>query len=76
MQCVANIWILENIQIFIGEFEELNKMVSSDNLFFKEHPTVLHYKGNQESRDWIFETKDYYPSFFKFWNKCKKELKK
>ena len=50
-------------------------MVSSDNLFFKEHPTVLHYKGNQESRDWIFDTKDYYPSFFKFWNKCKKELK-
>lgn len=67
---------LENIQIFIGEFEELNKMVSSNNLFFKEHPTVLHYKGNQESRDWIFDTKDYYPSFFKFWNKCKKELKK
>ncbi|WP_344785850.1 hypothetical protein [Postechiella marina] len=33
-----------------------------------------HYKGTETPRDWMFNVKGYYPSFFSFWKKCKKEL--
>ena len=66
---------LKNIKLFVGEFQELAQIISFENLFYKEHPTNKHYKGNEENRDWICEQKGYYPSFFSFWKKCKKELK-
>jgi deoxyribodipyrimidine photo-lyase len=33
------------------------------------------YQGEEDQRDWMFEVKGYYSSFFSFWKKCKKELK-
>ena len=32
--------------------------------------------GKKESRDWLTNVKGNYTSFFKYWNKAKKELKK
>ncbi len=63
---------IEGIQIFIGEFSELKKYCSG--ILFKEHPTNSHYEGMEEDRDWMFSTKGYYSSFFKFWKECNKEL--
>ena len=40
----------------------------------KEHPLNSHYTGIKVSRDFIFDVKGYYPSFFSYWKKCKKEL--
>jgi deoxyribodipyrimidine photo-lyase len=65
---------LSNIQIYIGEFSELIKEYHFAVMYYKEHPLNLHYKGVEESRDWLFEVKGFYPSFFSFWKKCKKEL--
>ncbi|MBU2996798.1 deoxyribodipyrimidine photolyase [Cellulophaga baltica] len=66
---------IPNIQIYIGEF---NNLVSTYNLskeiIYKEHPLNKNYKGIQEPREWMFQVKGYYPSFFAFWKKCKKEL--
>ena len=66
---------IENIQLFVGEFDALNALIPSENLIYKEHPTNKHYSGKEESRTWMFAVKGYYPSFFGFWKKCKKELK-
>jgi deoxyribodipyrimidine photo-lyase len=65
---------IKGIQIFVGEFQELAAQVDSKNIRFKEHPTNHHYQGHEEPREWLSSVKGYYPSFFAFWKKCKKEL--
>ncbi len=65
---------IKNIQVYVGEFDELVKSHSLENIYYKEHPLNRHYKGKEESRDWMFTVEGYYPSFFAFWKKCKKEL--
>ena len=64
---------IPGIQIFVGEYNDLLSIASKD-LFFKEHPTAKHYVGFQDERDWMFSIKGYYPSFFSFWKRCKKEI--
>lgn len=66
---------IDGIQVFVGEFQDLLRVHDIGKLFFKEHPTNTHYQGIQEERDWMFTVKGYFPSFFAFWKKCKKELK-
>jgi deoxyribodipyrimidine photo-lyase len=65
---------ITGLKLFIGEFEELQAIVGKDQLVFKEHPTNGHYQDKMEPRDWMFTVKGYYPSFFSFWKKCKKEI--
>lgn len=67
---------INHIKWFVGEFNELKKITKKSHIYFKEHPLNNHYEGTMENRDWMFDVKGYYPSFFKFWNKCKKEIKK
>lgn len=72
---------IEGIQIFVGEFDELMALLHStfgegQEVKFKEHPTALHYKGLQESRDWLFpEVSGNFNSFFAYWKKCERYLK-
>ena len=64
------------IQVCVGEFDELNAEHNLSEIYFKEHPTNSHYRGNQEERDWMFpDIKGYFPSFFGYWKKCEKHLK-
>ena len=68
---------IEGIQVFSGEFEELLSRYGPDrheNIYYKEHPLNSNYQGIEEPRDWMFEVKGYYPSFFAFWKRCRKEL--
>ncbi len=68
---------IPNIQVYIGEFNELVKEYNLTNIHFKEHPTAKHYKGIEESRDWMFkDVVGYHPSFFSYWKKCERILKK
>ncbi|QWX84958.1 deoxyribodipyrimidine photolyase [Cellulophaga sp. HaHaR_3_176] len=67
---------IEHIQIYVGEFDDLVKEYSLQKINFKEHPLNKHYKGSVTERDWMFDVKGYYPSFFSYWKKCKKEIKK
>jgi deoxyribodipyrimidine photo-lyase len=63
-----------DLKIFVGEFHELEEIIDDNNIIYKEHPTSNHYKGTKESRDWIFDVRGYYSSFFAFWKKCKKQI--
>lgn len=65
---------IKNIQLFVGEFNELKDTYKLKDIYYKEHPLNNHYKGIEEQRDWMFSVKGYYPSFFAFWKKCKKEI--
>lgn len=65
---------IEGIQLFTGEFSELAQHLHPENIIYKEHPTNTHYQGQPEPREWLSSVTGYYPSFFAFWKKCKKEL--
>lgn len=65
---------IDQIQVYVGEYKELKEDYNLKRLYFKEHPLNRHYQGVAEERDWMFSVKGYYPSFFKFWKECKKEL--
>lgn len=65
---------ISGLQIYVGEFETLKKEYHLDTIYFKEHPLNRNYKGIEIPRDWLFDVTGYYPSFFGFWKKCKKQL--
>jgi len=65
---------IDNIQVYVGEFNELISDYKLTHIHYKEHPLNSHYKGQEDSRDWMFNVEGYYPSFFSFWKKCKKQL--
>jgi deoxyribodipyrimidine photo-lyase len=68
---------ITGIQIYVGEFASLKDNCEPANIYFKEHPTAVHYEGNEEERDWLFpEIKGYFPSFFRYWRQGKKLLKR
>lgn len=66
---------IEDLQIYVGEFEEFISSYNPSSIVYKEHPLNQHFIGQKESRDWMFSVKGYFPSFFGFWKRCKKELK-
>lgn len=68
---------IQRIQIFTGEFAQLKAQQNLSEIYFKEHPTVAHYEGVKEERDWMFpEIRGYFPSFFNHWKKCEKIIKR
>jgi deoxyribodipyrimidine photo-lyase len=66
---------INGIQLYVGEFKELKKVTKESRIYYKEHPLNHCYEGTEEDRDWIFPVTGYFPSFFKYWNKCKKHIK-
>ncbi|MEQ3656330.1 MAG: FAD-binding domain-containing protein [Dokdonia sp.] len=67
---------IPDIQVYVGEFDTLKGAYDLNQLYYKEHPTNQHFQGIQEERDWMFSVRGYFPSFFSYWKKCKKEFKK
>ncbi len=66
---------IDDIIVFSGEFNQLQKHIPESKIIYKQHPTVKHYSGTEESRDWLSDVEGVYPTFFKFWNKAEKQLK-
>jgi deoxyribodipyrimidine photo-lyase len=65
------------IKVYVGEFSELVSENQLTQIYFKEHPTNRHYKGIEENREWMFkDVTGYHPSFFSYWKKCERILKK
>lgn len=68
---------IEDIQLYVGSFEDLQSEYHLTNIVFKEHPFNAHYRGTMKARDWIVEElTGYYPSFFAYWKQIEKHLKK
>ncbi len=65
---------IDGVQIYVAEFDSVLQLCHQDKIYFKEHPLFNHYKGNKVSRDWMTDVTGYYPSFFKFWDRVKKQL--
>lgn len=68
---------ITGIQVFVGEITEIITLYNEKNyklnelIISKEHPAFEYYPGIKDHRDWMFPSvTGYYPSFFKFWEKC------
>jgi len=66
---------IPNLILYVGEYENLLSQVDATQVVYKEHPLNQHYRGTEEARDWMCSVQGYFPSFFGFWKKCKKELR-
>lgn len=63
---------MSNLQVFVGEFAELEKLCVQKSIQYKEHPSNVHFKGTEHAREWLFpEVTDYFSSFSKFWKICR-----
>jgi len=68
---------IEGIQVFVGAFEELVQQHHLDQIYYKEHPLNIGYTGIEEQRAWMApQVNAYFPSFFGYWKKVEKLLKK
>ena len=67
---------IKDIKIFVGSFNELQVQLKDAEIVFKEHPLNTNYQGIQEDREWMSSVVGYFPGFFKFLNKAKKQLVK
>lgn len=65
---------IPDLKVFVGEFMELQKHLNTQKIIYKEHPLNMNYLGQEEQRDWLSSINGYFPSFFAFWKKCKKEI--
>ena len=80
-KCIAFMMALSQnipgIQVYLGSFTSLLNHLKNKNIFYKEHPFNKDYQGIEEEREWIVnEVTGYHPSFFSFWKKIEKSLKK
>ncbi len=58
---------IPNLQVFVGEFDQMTTEIGDAKVVYKEHPTNTHYVGTEEARDWIYDTQKEHRSFFSFW---------
>jgi len=73
---------IPSIQVFVGEVSEILALYNECNmeinelLISKEHPAFEYYPGIKDQRDWMFPSvTGFYPSFFKFWEKCAQSMR-
>jgi len=64
---------IPTIQVFTGAFEELIQKYNPPNIHFKKHPFTTDFQGTGVNYDKIFSIRGDHPSFFRYWNKGKKE---
>ncbi len=66
---------IADIQIFSGNFEELQILSQNRKIIFKAHPTTIHYTGLAENYNDMFpQVTGYFSSFSSYWKKCAKYL--
>jgi len=66
---------IEDIQIFVGEMDDLFAQTNCNEVITIEHPTVKHDQVVIDQREWLFpQVNGYYKSFFAFWKQCEKHL--
>ncbi|WP_339832731.1 FAD-binding domain-containing protein [uncultured Altibacter sp.] len=65
---------IENLQVFVGSFDTLKTNHALTDIRYKEHPWSRHYTGTETPRAWLFDVHGYYPSFFAYWKRCKKQF--
>jgi len=72
---------IPELHVYVGEIAEIISLYTETcidikkAIISKEHQAFEYYPGIKDEREWMFPSvTGYYPSFFKFWQKCQKSL--
>ena len=66
---------ISGMQVYTGSFQSFTDTYTKENIYFKEHPLNIGYKGTEEPRDWIADNVTaYYSSFSAYWKIVEKQL--
>ena len=64
---------IPGIQVFVGEFADLQKQYGGDHIFSVDHPLHRHFTGTKDAYPWLFpQVEGSGQSFFNFWKRCEK----
>jgi deoxyribodipyrimidine photo-lyase len=65
---------IEGLQVYVGEWAELEPQLKATTTHFVSHPSVSHWRGNAEQYPLLFPDVPLksYGSFMSFWKQCKK----
>lgn len=68
---------IPGIQVYAGSFVSLIELCKNSLIFYREHPLNAHYSGHQDERTWLIDVEaPVKGSFFSFWKKVEKQIKK
>ncbi len=65
---------IPDLKIYVGEFSTLNEIISTENIYYKEHPTNSHFEGTKEKRSSLSNLEGVFASFFNYCKKIKNDL--
>jgi deoxyribodipyrimidine photo-lyase len=65
---------INNIQVYVGDYNEFVSEHTPAQIIFKSHPFSNHYEGICDEQDWMFTVKGNFPSFSNYWKNCMKEM--
>lgn len=65
---------IPGIQLVTDEFQNIPGLTQFPNVYFRQHPTTLHYQGTGDENAWMFPGVEPKSSFFSFWKVCEKQL--
>jgi deoxyribodipyrimidine photo-lyase len=65
-------FLIPSIRVVVAEFYEIAPLLQGP-VYYKAHP-LNKYKGIEEARDYLCDVRGFYPSFFAYWKRAKKQL--
>jgi deoxyribodipyrimidine photo-lyase len=69
--------MIPDIEIYVGEIDELRGIKKIDAIYTRSHPCVRHFPGTHDQRPELFPEvpQKYYQSFFAYWKQVTKYSK-
>jgi deoxyribodipyrimidine photo-lyase len=66
---------IPGIQVYTGNYNELQEVCKGHEIIFRKHPAYPHYTGAAEDSPQLFpQVSGSFNSFFAYWKKCERHL--
>lgn len=65
---------IPEIQVFVGELDQIEGLSKFPGIYSKSHPAFKHYPGAKDQPEWMFPEATVKSSFSSFWKSCGKRL--
>lgn len=65
---------IDNIQVFVGEVNDIPTLERFESILSKPHPSSRHYPGEKDEPQWMFANIEPKASFTAFWKLCEHSL--
>lgn len=65
---------IAEIQVFVGELDQIEGLSKFPGIYSKSHPAFQHYPGTKDQPEWMFPEATFKNSFSSFWKSCRKRF--